>query len=628
MAEQATAFAPFGRQRDTLEPRAGRRRPAEQRGEVDVDVGEVGLDQRAHRQPFAQHGQEQQLGLPPHRRPQTVVEAREAGRVGHALLQRLQLQPLGGEVGGEGTGARIGEQAIELGNQPGSRRQPARRRRDQRRIRGTGPDEERQPRRQHRPRQRHRDPGGDLGDDRFDAEQEVRRDQCRQQHEPPRRHVVDVATQLLLGRGDDPRQFAGQQRPPPDPRQHRGRQRRQLARRRRAGDRVVHPLLRLRHHPAIERAVQREPFEVQIAVAATRVGVLAVGVVVDERDLDPRRPGRQIDGALELTRLAPVHLERSDLGIPDADHHQRRRAATGIGAGLQPQPVRTRARQLLGARHPTVGAETGAAVVLQHQATFDDLELAAIAAAPRRSRRILPVDHRGGDRFGRGQVLLEMQRRERQRITDRVEAVAEIVGREAGGGHLDAEQVAHAVLPLRAIEAPHRGTTRIHRQLRHLDREPRLHRGSERGARRGIRQCIVVERRHLAGLHPLLQPRPTPQFRRRIRGRPRQVQLALHGVAAVAVDAVLLHERSGHRGILCRRRARQRPGGQHEPRPRRTPSVAGCQETGHATHDAAEVTANRRAGAMTVRWHPQPRRAPVPPARATSQYAPRLSSAA
>jgi len=67
------------------------------------------------------------------------------------------------------------------------------------------------------------------------------------------------------------------------------------------------------------------------------------------------------------------------------------------------------------------------------------------------------LEHLARDRLGGVEVLFEQERRQREDVADVVEAIADVVGGEVVGGlHLHAEQIAHGVVVLDAIEPPQR----------------------------------------------------------------------------------------------------------------------------------------------------------------------------
>ena len=95
-------------------------------------------------------------------------------------------------------------------------------------------------------------------------------------------------------------------------------------------------------------------------------------------------------------------------------------------------------------------------------------ERRAEAAHPllRRLRRVDDDDGPVEDRLGGGQVLLQQQRRERQHVADVVEAVADVVVGEVGGGlEVDADEVADRVVVLGPVEPADRDAAVVARPV-------------------------------------------------------------------------------------------------------------------------------------------------------------------
>ena len=175
--------------------------------------------------------------------------------------------------------------------------------------------------------------------------------------------------------------------------------------------------------------------------------------------------------------------------------------------------------------------------------------------------RILTRDDGRGHLARRGEILLEVQRRERHRVADRVEAVAEVVGRKPARVGTDTEQVHHRAFPLRRVEPPHGHATRRRRQLGHLAPQRIVDPRDERAAfgRRGL---LGVARGHLVRATARPQPAQAVQSRRGITERDGQVEFALHDIAAVTVEAVerdelLLRAELGHETVLRHRTGRE-----------------------------------------------------------------------
>ena len=76
---------------------------------------------------FPNHAVEKQLGFAPHGTRQIAVEVRKHQGVRQSVFEVLQIQPLRGEICGQGFGARVGQHAARLFFQHGVVAQPARR---------------------------------------------------------------------------------------------------------------------------------------------------------------------------------------------------------------------------------------------------------------------------------------------------------------------------------------------------------------------------------------------------------------------------------------------------------------------------------------------------------------------
>ena len=79
-----------------------------------VDEGVVGSEQIDQAPIFADDAAKQEFRLATHRPVQVLVPVREQVDVGVRVPQILQVQPVGGEVGGQRVGPRVGQHAPHL----------------------------------------------------------------------------------------------------------------------------------------------------------------------------------------------------------------------------------------------------------------------------------------------------------------------------------------------------------------------------------------------------------------------------------------------------------------------------------------------------------------------------------
>ena len=86
-------------------------------GEPLVDERVIGVEELQHAAVLVLDRLAEELGLLEHRRPQRLVEIREQNRVGREILELARLQPLSGEVLGQGAGPGVTEHPPGLGSQ-------------------------------------------------------------------------------------------------------------------------------------------------------------------------------------------------------------------------------------------------------------------------------------------------------------------------------------------------------------------------------------------------------------------------------------------------------------------------------------------------------------------------------
>ena len=178
--------------------------------------------------------------------------------------------------------------------------------------------------------------------------------------------------------------------------------------------------------------------------------------------------------------------------------------------------------------------------------------------APRLTRRPLQADVLGlgrlgdddglfQDRLGGGQVLLEEQRRRGEHVADVVEAVADVVGGEIGGGlEIDADQVADRVVVFGPVEAADGDAADVGRFRAIEIGQDAFDRLDDRFDARRRAAAWRSDRRHFAGAEHVQDV--VPDFAvlldREIVGVlvERQVGLVFAVLLAVAVEAVGLEE--------------------------------------------------------------------------------------
>ncbi len=171
-----------------------------------VEEGEVGVEEVEHAAVLADDALEEQLRLLLHRRPQFLVEGGEEGGVGGEALQVARLEPLAGEVVGQGAGARVFQHAPHLRLQHAAAAQRALAGQAEQLVVGhAAPEEVRQPAGQLEVVQvAHgaRVVGTAI---RLNPEEEVRRDEHRLQRQPD---AGLEAVAVLLGQLDEAHQAA------------------------------------------------------------------------------------------------------------------------------------------------------------------------------------------------------------------------------------------------------------------------------------------------------------------------------------------------------------------------------------------------------------------------------------
>ena len=307
------------------------------------------------------------------------------------------------------------------------------------------------------------------------------------------------------------------------------------------------------------------------AVGRTAAGALALCVLGEEARRDLVLAGREVQPHLE-DAAALVRLLGVEVGVEQADaravdpHVELRRGHAG-GA----PPADPHLNRVLGVEGKEV-AEQDAAAHVGRQRSY-------LLARGRPARGAVALhDGAGGagaDREpahapGRGDVLLDVQRRHRQHVADVVEAVAGVVGRQvARVVEVEPQEVADGVAvlgPVQPVDGRRPGIGALRRRPVELGLEPRHELGPGTGVRgqpsgRGhlprakLVQDLLEDRR-------LLSHRRVAHVHQGQAGRPRPVVVARE---AVAVDGGL-QEVAGRRqrgptGLNLRR-------GGHEPRQR------------------------------------------------------------
>jgi hypothetical protein len=180
-----------------------------------------------------------------------------------------------------------------------------------------------------------------------------------------------------------------------------------------------------------------------------------------------------------------------------------------------------------------------------------------------------------GDALGRREERLEVQQGERGRGSEVVEALAEVVGRDAARRALAAaEQVLDGRLVLEAREAAHDDAARARRQLGERLAAPRFGPFRERLALGVARLLLRVVRRHRGAAHALADLAQDPNGVR-VLAQERQlleveVRLRLGAAVAPGAEACEQRARVGARALRrerCRReQCRGEQGGEREPR--------------------------------------------------------------
>jgi hypothetical protein len=276
----------------------------------------------------------------------------------------------------------------------------------------------------------------------------------------------------------------------------------------------VDPSLARRRRQLVERAFELEPVDDEVAVALRRIGVLGVVVVVLERRRDPLAAVREAGARLESRRrrLRLGDLDLREVVATGAQRHAARLGPRLLSAGAHAQHVVAVARQVDRREDLAVGVEVddrAEAAVAQRR-----LDLLRLEVAHGRASQLVAGQDLDGDALGRGEVLLEQERREDEDVADVVEAVAHVVGRELRGDvERRVEEVAHVFsnstrLSGGSSRGPDRAATRRAPSEPH-DSQPSARASSPRPPR-------VVRRRHLAALELVADLEPDADLLARV----------------------------------------------------------------------------------------------------------------
>ena len=306
-----------------------------------------------------------------------------------------------------------------------------------------------------------------------------------------------------------------------------------------------------------QRTLDGHAADAEVAVAALGIGRIGIPEVVGEpRDHRVRAAGKLDLAHHQLRRRGGGGHRDAREGKPARGGHQARVLVAGeLPRGLERDAVAARVRRLEARRKRARGREPRDAVVGPAlPLALELLRRDHAALRPRLGRHALL-----GDPLGGVEVLLDQERRQRERRRRGVEPFADLVTRQERG-HLvgrNAEHVAHRARVLRPVEPPHGG---------HLARERRHHRvdRGHRGAVRGVvRPLGLVGGRHVAlrqALPQCAQHRlvASPGLEHR-----REFEATFRPRTLVARHAVQLEQRPQlrrHRDLRSLRRRRRRSG--------------------------------------------------------------------